>query len=164
MCSIWFMLTIAKSNRLVWVNWITYSLNATKMVSKYIAQRSKCNRWLRNKCWISWVVCLCSLDIRSWRLSSTICSTMTWARCCLVKVVFLTLIDRSSALSFIIQSSLASVASAAGAVANLASNPINAINLTTQTNNLFTKSFSDQQNRNLNKENLIYAMFRAVKK
>lgn len=84
---------------------------------------------------------------------------MTWARCCLVKVVFLTLIDRSSALSFIIQSSLASVASAAGAVANLASNPINAINLTTQTNNLFTKSFSDQQNWNLNKENLIYAMF-----
>lgn len=64
--------------------------------------------------------------------------------------LFLTLIERSSNLSFIIQSSLASMASAAGAVANLATNPINAINSQASSGGLFTRSFAEQ-NWNSNK-------------
>jgi len=67
--------------------------------------------------------------------------------------LFLTLIERSSNLSFLITSSLATVASAAGVVANLASNPITSI-----TNTNINKSFDQQQTWMANKENLIYAM------
>lgn len=81
--------------------------------------------------------------------------------------LFLTLIERSSAISFIIASSLATMASAAGAVANLAANPIQ--QLTTQptaaVSGLFAKGFTDQQAWNSNKVSLfqIFICFRLYK-
>ena len=69
--------------------------------------------------------------------------------------LFLTLIERSSNLSFIIQSSLATVASAAGAVANLATNPINVINSQSTSGGLFARSFTEQ-NWNSNKVSLFF--------
>jgi hypothetical protein len=66
--------------------------------------------------------------------------------------IFLTLIERSSTMSFYIASSLATVATAAGVVANVAANPTS-IN----SQSAFTRQF-EQQSWNLNKEYLIYAM------
>ncbi len=66
--------------------------------------------------------------------------------------IFLTLIERSSTMSFYITSSLATVATAAGVVANVAANPTS-IN----SQSAFTRQF-EQQSWNLNKEYLIYAM------
>ncbi len=67
--------------------------------------------------------------------------------------LFLTLIERSSAISFIIASSLATMASAAGAMANLATNPIQQLTAqpSTAVSGIFAKGFTDQQNWNSNK-------------
>ena len=65
--------------------------------------------------------------------------------------IFLTLIERSSATSFLITSSLVSVASATGTVASMAINP-------GSSQNAIRNFETNNSNWSANKENLIYAM------